>query len=141
MQGVHGARKFSKVSPVHSAMLSTLPLNVVASRRDKRIKVDEKKADVVTKMEVRSPLTKLTAKTHDKLLENLNPFWAIVRCACPKSLNNMELETIACTDLGFEVPGSKFEKSGLKFVLDVPILRNICVIAQGEILSLPFSDK
>ena len=123
-------------------MLSTLPLTVVVSHRDKRIKVDAKKvADVETKMEVRSPLTKVTTKNCDKLMENLNPFWAIVRVACPKSLSNMVLETIVCTDLGLEVAtGCKFEKSGLKFAMDVPILRNACVIAEGEILCLPFSD-
>ena len=141
MQGVHGARKFSKVSPVHSAMLSTLPLTVVASRRDKRIKFDEKKADVVTKMEVRSPLTKLTAKTHDKLLENLNPFWAIVRCVNPKSSNNMELVSTVFNDTGPDVGGSKFPKLAVSFSVEVPVLRNVCSIEKDEILCLPFFDK
>ena len=125
-------------------MLTTLPMQVVAARRDGRKKAANK-GDVITNLLVSSPF--LAQKKQGPqakqgpqvLLANVNPFWAILRGKDPKSLNNMELHNIVVSDPGFEVQGSKFLKSTVGFSLEVPILRNVCHIEAGEILCLPFA--
>ena len=125
-------------------MLSTLEVKVRGFRRkEAKMSAEEKKEkDVITNLLVRSPFLdkKLKTKDRDEILANLNPFWAMLRCKDPKSLNNMVLETVICKDLGFEVVESKIGKPGTSFIVEVPILRNTCNIEKGEILTLPFYD-
>ena len=126
-------------------MLTTLPMQVVAARRDGRKKAANK-GDVITNLLVSSPFLaqkkqgpQAKKQGPQVLLANVNPFWAILRGKDPKSLNNMELHNIVVSDPGFEVQGSKFLKSTVGFSLEVPILRNVCHIEAGEILCLPFA--
>ena len=122
-------------------MLTSLKIQVVASRKTPGKKNDQSK-NVTTVFQVRSPLAKKPkANTEDKRLQNLNPFWAILRCADAKSCNNMELHSLTFKDLGFSVPGATYGSSQLEFRVEIPILRNITNIAKGEILTLSFIDQ
>ena len=122
-------------------MLTSLKIQVVASRKTPGRKNDPSK-NVTTVFQVRSPLAKKPkANTEDKRLQNLNPFWAILRCAGAKSCNNMELDRVTFKDLGFSAPGAAYGSRQLEFAVDIPILRNITNIAKGEILTLPFIDQ
>ena len=128
---------------LHDAMLSMLPLRVIAGHADRRRKVDIKEPRIST-WEIRSPLLAgKTPKNRDQCLENLAPFWAVLRCAGPRASHNMELDHVVFSDSGFEVKGSKYPKlpSSLQFSVEVPILRNICNIEKGEVLCLPFFDE
>ena len=126
---------------MHDAMLSSLKIKVVASRKTPGKKNDPR-LNVTNVFQVLSPLAKKPkANTEDKRLHNLNPFWAILRCADAKSCNNMELDRLAFKDLGFSVPGATYGSSQLEFRVEIPILRNVTNIAKGEILTLSFIDQ
>ena len=122
-------------------MLSSLKIKVVASRKTPG-KRNDPRLNVTTVFQVRSPLAKKPkANTEDKRLQNLNPFWAILRCADAKSCNNMELDSLTFKDLGFSVPGATYGSRQLEFAVEIPILRNVTNIAKGEILTLSFIDQ
>lgn len=126
---------------LHRAMLSKLALSVSATVRDKRCKPKVNQSDRKTAFEIRSPL--LAARKHTKfadLLENIPPFWALLRGASPKQPHNMELENTPFTDSGFDVKGVQFPKvaKGFELIIDMPIARNCCNIEKDEILCLPF---
>ena len=122
-------------------MLSSLKIKVVASRKTPG-KRNDPRLNVTTVFQVRSPLAKKPkANTEDKRLQNLNPFWAILRCADAKSCNNMELDSLTFKDLGFSVPGATYGSRQLEFAVEIPILRNVTNIAKGEILTLSFIDN
>ena len=113
-------------------------MQVVAARKDKRVKGDDGNKSVMTNLEVRSPLVQAKGKNLEKILENLNPFWAVLRCPEPHSCPTMELETQKFMDLGCQASCSKYPKSVVQFSVEIPIMRNKCHIGKGEILTLPF---
>ena len=74
--------------------------------------------------------------------KNSNPFWAVLRCAASKSVHNMQMEHLCFQALGAttKAPFPKFPK-GMDCHVEVPILRNVSTISQGEILTLPFTEE
>ena len=64
----------------------------------------------------------------------------LLQCAGPRASHNMELESVVFRDLGFDakvIPYPRIPK-GVGFTVNMPIARNVCHIAKGELLSLPF---
>ena len=126
---------------LRDAMVSKVKLAVLTGKADRRCKasgVDE----MNTMFEIRSPLLAgKQPKNRDSCMANLPPFWALLRCAAPDSLHNMELDNVVFKHSGFEVIGTKYPKAakGLGFSEDIQIARNIQEIAPGDILCLPFS--
>jgi len=75
-------------------------------------------------------------------MENLPPFWAVLRCGSPKAVHNMKIEIVPFSNLGFDVQGTRYPKldKSLEFLAYVPILRNTSDIEKGDILCLPMFD-
>jgi len=75
-------------------------------------------------------------------MENLPPFWAVLRYGSPKAVHNMKIETVPFSDLGFDVQGTRYPQldKSLEFLAYVPILRNTSDIEKGDILCLPMFD-
>ncbi len=76
-------------------------------------------------------------------MDNLPPFWALLKCGSPNACHNMEIETIVFTDGGCQAADSKYPKISklIGFAVDIAIARNTSCIEQGEILCLPYSDE
>jgi len=73
-------------------------------------------------------------------IENVAPFWALLRAGGPFSSHNMEIDTVSFRDLGFEVQGSMYPKQpkGISFTANLPIARNVTPIYKGDVLTLPY---
>jgi len=73
-------------------------------------------------------------------IENVAPFWALLRAGGPFSSHNMEIDTVSFRDLGFEVQGSMYPKQpkGISFTASLPIARNVTPIYKGDVLTLPY---
>jgi hypothetical protein len=75
-------------------------------------------------------------------LHNIAPFWAVLRCAGPKALPNMKFDTMIFDDQGSDTHTGSFPKleRGVRFAVEMPILRNTIAISKGDILCLPFGE-
>ena len=127
---------------VHQAMLSHVALSVYG-KQDRRRKA-ETKITHDTHYKVLSPLLAgKAAKLREVVVENLAPFWAVLRCPHSKSLHNMELTSAIFRDSGLELQSGSFPKTPLSctFNVEVPIMRNVAPISQGDVLCLPFTDE
>ena len=129
---------------IHEALLPRVSMQIIAGNVDKRRKA-EAKASRITAFEIRSPLLAAKSgnqKNGQEVLENLAPFWAVLRCAGPRAAHNMELETVSLSHGGFDAKGSKFPKlpKGVELSGEIPILRNSSAIEKGEVLCLPFYE-
>jgi hypothetical protein len=73
-------------------------------------------------------------------IENVAPFWALLRTGGPFASHNMEIDTVSFRDLGFEVQGSMYPKppKGINFTASLPVARNVTPIYRGEVLTLPY---
>ena len=127
---------------VHAAMLSHVEVEVAAGCGDRR-RTAESREPKVTKFVIGSPLLDGKApKTRQGCMENLAPFWALLRCAGPRADHNMELDSVAFRDGGFDTIANDYPKmrKGVVFTVQMPIARNSSHISQGEVLCLPFVD-
>jgi hypothetical protein len=125
---------------VHEALLSHVKLNVYAGQMDRRRKSDTK-AVKTTPFVIHSPLLAgKSQKNRSACVENLAPFWAVLRCAGTSSWHNMELDSATLSDPGFELKGGSFPKipQTAGFRVELPILRNVSPISKGDVLCLPF---
>ena len=129
---------------IHAAMLSKVPLVVRAGKPDKRRKADIDGCQS-TVFEIRSPLFGAKSlKERSACLENLCPFWALLRCASPKpEEHNMELENTIFQVSNVDVKDCKFPRltKTMALTVDIPIARNRRAIEKGEVLCLPFFEK
>ena len=126
-------------SAVHAAMLSYVDVTVKTSARtDRRRKEDPNEAKS-TGFRMLSPL--LAGKALGNL-DNLAPFWALLRSSGPRAPHNMELDEVVFRDQGFEAIGGSYPRlpKGLQFTVHVPIARNTSHISEGEVLCLPCFD-
>ena len=75
-------------------------------------------------------------------MENLAPFWALLRCVGPRADHNMELDVGTFRDAGFETITTAFPKmrKGIVFTVNMPIARNSKPISAGEVVCLPSVD-
>ena len=97
-----------------------------------------------TAFEIHSPLLAgKILKNRETCMENVAPFWALLRCAGPRAKHNMELENIVFSDSGYEAKACKYPKlqQTVEFSVGLPIVRNVCNIEKGDILCLPFDDE
>jgi hypothetical protein len=125
---------------VHDAMLSKVELTVIAGNIDRRRKASV--AEVTrTSFDIHSPLLAFkNPKSRSTCMDNLSPFWALLRCASQKSCFNMDLEILSFSDAGCDLKGIKYPKvaKGVGFAVEIPIARNSCNVEKGDILCLPF---
>lgn len=86
-----------------------------------------------------SPL--MDKKNHAASMENLNPYWALLRCR-KKEPSNMVLEEEPFTDGGLDLKAAKFPPlpRGFRMKTSVTIARNSSNIEQGQVLVLPWSE-
>ena len=127
---------------VHEALLSQVKLNVFAGQADRRRKSDAQ-AVKTTPFVIHSPLLAGKAlKNRYACVENLAPFWAVLR-AEPGSFHNMELTSAIFRDAGVDLKGGNFPKipQAVAFSVELPILRNVSPISKGDVLCLPFLDE
>ena len=127
---------------LHSAMLRTLSMTVVAEHKDRRLKTSEKQKPVISNLLIRSPLVEAKAKDvhdKDKTLANVNPFWAILKCDTTNTMHNMEIVEHKFIDQGCKVPLSDVQALKIEYSASIPMLVNMVNIAKGEILTLPFT--
>ena len=128
---------------VHSSMLSKVALCVICATRKNGTKAVE--APQRTTMSVFSPLQcAKSAKARAEVLDNLSPFWAVLRCDSPQAKSNMELLTPVLMDQAFdskspEMLFHKFPKL-LQYSVSLPVLRNSGDISTGDVLCLPMFD-
>jgi len=127
---------------VHEAMLPHVQLKLIAgSHRRRRASDTEPK---ITPFVIRSPLLDgKKKKDQDTCMENIAPFWAVLRCVGPKASHNMEFDTMVFRDTGCDAKTGQFPKlaKGVEFSVEIPILRNVSHISKGELLCLPFFEK
>ena len=128
---------------MHAALLSHVDATVVTAlgRTGKPNKVPA----TATKQHfvMHSPLLAMgPAKKEgpEQKLENVAPFWALLRAGGPSSPHNMEIDTVSFRDLGFEAMGSAYPKlpKGISCTACLPIARNVTHISPGELLTLPY---
>ena len=72
-------------------------------------------------------------------MENLAPFWALLRSLGPRAFHNMELDVLVFRDHGFDVVGSQYPRlpQGVEFTVQIPIARNVAHVSKGDVLCLP----
>ena len=70
-------------------------------------------------------------------MDNLGPFWALVRRAGPNASHNMKLDTEVLRDPGFDAKACQ----SFTFTVRMPVARNVSHISKGDVLCLPFSDE
>ena len=124
---------------VHPAMLSHVELDVMTGSIDLRVRGGQD--GTKSKWLLYSPLLAGKNKnTRDDCLENIAPFWSLLRCSSSAVPHNMELESMSFKDGGFDsrVPAFPKLQKGSVFTVQLPIARNISYISKGEILCLPF---
>ena len=124
---------------VHEAMLTDVDMTVVNKLGPERrgSEGDNKKKSAFM---VRSPvLAGKAPKNRESCLENLPPFWALLRCTGPRAHHNMELSVEVFRDTGIDIKASTFPKvsKGVEFLASFPIARNVTNISAGEVLCLP----
>ena len=75
-------------------------------------------------------------------MENLNPYWALLRCRSSKDPSNMVLEEQPFTDGGLDLKAAKFPPlpRGFRMKTSVTIARNSSNIERGQVLVLPWSE-
>jgi hypothetical protein len=128
------------VGAVHLAMMSQVQMKVIAAST-----ADRRHKNITTRTSpfvIRSPLLDFKIKNKQEgCLENVAPFWAVLRCSAPKACHNMEIDTVLLHDAGFDVKGGQFGKMPkcAEFCVEIPILRNVSHISKGDVLCLPFS--
>ena len=133
---------------VHKDMLSKVTIELVIGKKDRRKERflsdgAEKKALPKRSFEVRSPLLAFKdKKNRSTCLENLPPFWALLRVGGPKAAHNMELEDVVFPIDEIKAAGYNFPKPELIFATSatIHIAHNICAIEKGEVLTLPFLE-
>ena len=128
---------------IHASMLSTVHATIYSGMKDRR-KKEATESGKTAHFVIRSPLLDgKKVKCRQSCMENLVPFWAVLRCFGPRCSHNMELEDITFSADGFEPKAGKFPKSlkNMQVTVDLPILRNVSNIAKGDVLVLPFFDQ
>ena len=74
-------------------------------------------------------------------MKNLGPFWALLQCPGPRASHNMELDVMVFRDPGFDANANPclHVPKGVAFTAQIPIARNVCNIAKGDVLTLPMA--
>jgi hypothetical protein len=94
---------------IDDSMLQAVSVMVHSGVADKRRKCDTGKT---VDFRIRSPLMAgKTTTSRTTCLENLAPFWAVLRCGGPKSVHNMELHTAVLGNHKFEHAGKSYRQS------------------------------
>ena len=140
-QGADASRDLARSQGVlHAAMLSHVDVKVVAASNDRRFKKEGLTRE--SAFLIFSPLLAGKPATHRAdCMKNLAPFWALLRCPGFRSPHNMELDTMVFRDAGFDAKGYPQVPKGVSFTAQIPIARNVCHIAAGDVLTLPFDDE
>ena len=131
-------------SLIHESMLTEAPLRVCMSTWPVGKKLASTEDYVPEKnnesFRVISPL--MDKKNHAASMENLNPYWALLRCRSSKDPSNMVLEEQPFTDGGLDLKAAKFPPlpRGFRMKTSVTIARNSSNIEQGQVLVLPWSE-
>ena len=126
---------------IHEAMLTEVDVTVISKFGTVKRDPDNSKD---TAFVLRSPLLGGKAvKNRESCLENLPPFWALLRTAGPRAQHNMELTTENFRDGGIDIKGASYPKlgRGVEFFTSFPVARNSSHIAKGEVLCLPFKHS
>jgi hypothetical protein len=122
---------------IDTSMLSEVQGSIRESVKDPR---NVKKARVERphkRFEICSPLLDAQPKKGVKFqMSTLHPFWAVLRCVGPKTQNNMEMSTELIDVPQVEIRG--IQKSLLRTVVEMPVLRNVSALEIGDILTLPW---
>lgn len=126
---------------IHESMIDWVCVDVKARLADRRRK--DRQDAATTPLVIHSPLLAAkVVKNRERCLENLPPFWALLRSAGVLAHHNMELEEVVLRDMGFEVKLGQLQKptKGVDFTVHTVIARNSCAIAKDEVLCLPVLD-
>ena len=123
---------------IDTSMLSEVRGSIRESIKDKRTADKTKRQNrPERRFEIRSPLLDARAKKGEEFsMSTLHPFWAVLRCVGPKTLNNMELVLEPLVVPHLDLPGTK--KGSLETGVVIPMLRNVSAIEKGDILTLPW---
>ena len=128
---------------LHASMLPKVELNVFMGKQDGRKKKKEDPRLRTTTFDLFSPLYGgKNTKSRELVLENLPPFWSVLRCVGTRAIHNMEMETVVFTDPGFILKGGIYPKlpKSCEYAVEIPVLRNSLDIAAGDVLCLPVYD-
>ena len=85
---------------------------------------------------------KATAK-RDKCLDNVAPFWALLRAPSPSAPPNMEMQCVTLRDEAFnamEGPKDLRANKNVQTTAEIPFAINTTNIEKGEILTLAFGE-
>ena len=127
---------------VHTAMLSHVEVNLTVANGDRRRR-DEDRPKRTTEFIQFSPLLAgKAAKNRHDCIQNIVPFWALLRSVGPRAFHNMELDVLVFRDHGFDVVGSQYPRlpQGVEFTVQIPIARNVAHVSKGDVLCLPCFD-
>ena len=130
---------------IHEAMCSQMFMTV---RVGPPVKGKKRAADQEACCEfnflVRSPLLagKAQAKRKD-CLDNVNPFWALLRASGPSAKPNMEMERVTIRDGEVDTrhcPALKAPKN-YEIWVEVPVAKSVSHLEKGEVLTLPYHEE
>ena len=133
---------------LHESMLASVEVQAtMASSAEKRRKTSEASSQEnpgpsTSKYDLLSPvLAGKAAAQRETCLENVAPFWALLRAPAPSVTPNMALDVLHLKDLGVEATespkGFKVPKH-MATVVEVPVAVNSTNIEKGEMLTLPW---
>ena len=73
-------------------------------------------------------------------MNHLPPFWAMLRCDGFNASHNMELDTLAFRDPGFDITAGGYPTlpKGIEITVEATIVRNVCNISVDEVYCLSF---
>jgi hypothetical protein len=140
-QELEHSKMDGRIKKLHGAMLSETSLEVFIKKRapEKRGPFDDVPSQEKQKMRFRI-LSPLLTETNDETpIENLPPFWAMLRSKSAAHTPNMEMEEMIFGDQGFQSSGifPKLVKSASASV-SMFVARNTCIIDKGDVLTLPW---
>ena len=137
-----------KTGTLHEAMNMAVAGFAVTSKKGKRRRTGDGHAEPPQDINIGfvslSPLLQgKEQKKRNAVLENVNPFWALLRAPTTHATPNMKLETLvvcvpSCTvDAGEPHRGWKFPADH-RFTVSLQYAVNTRPIKEGEVLMLPF---
>jgi hypothetical protein len=140
------ANAWEKIKP--NQVLSTEMITHVNSsatygaKYRKKEKGEDAKGPTTKQFIIASPLLACRVPTHrKKALNNVHPFWALLRCANAQASHNMELDYVNLRDAGFDVKAGQFPRMSKEYEMSfkLPVARNCEKIEAGEVLLLSFA--
>ena len=129
---------------INDSMIKHVEITVGLSVDKRKNKSCTPESSDIMKFLVMSPaLDGRKQASRSSCLQNLAPFWAVLGCAGPRAIHNMELEIMSFREHPYEATSGNFPKlaAGAFFSVRVPVLRNCSNIEEGEVLCTKKVDE